>query len=59
MIDVLGRRKEIEEIYLTKLEITRAKEDETVISLPKPRHSNYRHLTVLKIPISRSQLSRP
>jgi hypothetical protein len=36
MIDVLGRRKEIEE-YLTKLEITRAKEDETVISLPKPR----------------------
>ena len=31
MIDVLGRRKEIEE-YLTKLEITRANEDEVVIT---------------------------
>jgi tetratricopeptide (TPR) repeat protein len=31
MIDVLGRRKEIEE-YLTKLEITRAKEDETIVT---------------------------
>ncbi len=30
MIDVLGRRKEIEE-YLTKLEITRAKDDEPVV----------------------------
>ena len=31
MIDVLGRRKEIEE-YLTKLEITRASEDELVVT---------------------------
>lgn len=36
MIDVVSRRKEIEN-YLTKLEITRAKEDETVVSLPKLR----------------------
>ncbi len=38
MIEVLGRRKEIED-YLTKLEVTRAKEDETVVSLPEPRKS--------------------
>lgn len=36
MIDVLGRRKEIE-AYLTKLEITRAKEDEVVTAIPQPR----------------------
>jgi tetratricopeptide (TPR) repeat protein len=37
MIEVLGRRKEIEE-YLTKLEITRAKEDEAaVIPVVRPK----------------------
>ncbi|CAN5446686.1 hypothetical protein BH10BAC3_BH10BAC3_27180 [soil metagenome] len=36
MIEVLGRRKEIED-YLTKLEVTRAKEDEVVVSRPEPR----------------------
>jgi len=38
MIEVLGRRKEIED-YLTKLEVTRAKEDEVVVSVPQPRKS--------------------
>lgn len=33
MIEVLGRRKEIED-YLTKLEVTRAKEDETIEVTP-------------------------
>ncbi|MES2649459.1 MAG: hypothetical protein V4717_21455 [Bacteroidota bacterium] len=36
LVEVLGRRKEIE-AYLTKLEVTRAKEDEVVISRPEPR----------------------
>ncbi|MFT3981770.1 MAG: tetratricopeptide repeat protein [Ferruginibacter sp.] len=35
MIDVLGRRKEIEE-YLTKLEVTRAEEEQIIVADEKP-----------------------
>jgi tetratricopeptide (TPR) repeat protein len=39
LIDVLGRRKEIEE-YLTKLEVTRIEEDKLVVAEKKPAQIN-------------------
>ena len=54
MIEVLGRRKEIED-YLTKLEVTRAKEDEVVVSVPEPR----KQVTLVPDSLSKTVIKAP